>query len=946
MTAEQKNNLRQFKQYITSSLYPSHVLDHMREWISREDVEQIKSEEKRGVTAGAEMFFECLLKLEGSAWFTGFLDGLHASGYTGLEVAIKDWDFSKIDSLEDNRKLLERIAPSLSQNIKPEEIALFLRKDNCLLNVQNEEICKITEQRGNTAGALYLLDCLLRSDKENWPTIFKMALEETNCPVDTIKLWSHEPENGKSSSEAPENEENECGSIEMCFQEDGESMDMSAADGAVSRLPDEPPGMDVEPPVLHLREYQKELAQPTFGGANTIICAPTGSGKTIVALEITERHLKQNSGSKKMVVFLTTKVPVCEQQYQLFKKHFEPSGYNVVGLYGETADATPRGKLIEKSDIVVLTAQILVNCLDDGSIPSLSVFTLLIFDECHNTARRHPYNVMMSRYLDIKLGRCASTLPQVVGLTASVGVGTAKNVTEAISYICHICANLDVTIISTVQKNVAELEHFIYRPKKYFEQVHKRVNDHFKDDISEIMAKVEGMARKIHPIDELSNIKNREHGTQKYEQWIVDVQKRCRTLQLKDRNEESRLCRSLFSLTEVLRKYNDALIINEDARTKDAVAYLEKFFNDIKNAGFDALEQQLTKMFEDKKQKLNKCVQEEAEQNENPKLESLTFILTEEYRINPQTRTLLFVKTRALANALKTWIEETEVLHFLKPDILIGRGKRDQKTGMTLPSQESVLKTFKEKDDINILIATSVADEGIDIASCNLVLLYEYVGNVIKMIQVRGRGRAQGSKCYLITSKVELIEKERINLLHEELMNEAIQKLQEMDQKKFLQMIHEDQQKEKAARDFEQVKPQKQLQQGSRILRCGKCKVFACNIDDIRVIKGSHHVVKDETFPERYETKPHGKPVSYDGFCKKSKLFCKQCMHDWGIIASYATLDNLPVIKIESFVVENSSNKEQRCFRKWRDVDFAMKEFSVVEMSKNNEDHTGADGMI
>lgn len=39
-----------------------------------------------------------------------------------------------------------------------------------------------------------------------------------------------------------------------------------------------------------------------------------------------------------------------------------------------------------------------------------------------------------------------------------------------------------------------------------------------------------------------------------------------------------------------------------------------------------------------------------------------------------------------------------------------------------------------------MLIATSVADEGIDVAECNLVLLYEYTGNVIKMIQVRGMG--------------------------------------------------------------------------------------------------------------------------------------------------------------------------------------------------------------
>lgn len=60
--------------------------------------------------------------------------------------------------------------------------------------------------------------------------------------------------------------------------------------------------------------------------------------------------------------------------------------------------------------------------------------------------------------------------------------------------------------------------------------------------------------------------------------------------------------------------------------------------------------------------------------------------------------------------------------------------------GMTLPAQKCALETFRASGDNNILIATSVADEGIDIAQCNLVILYEYVGNVIKMIQTRGEG--------------------------------------------------------------------------------------------------------------------------------------------------------------------------------------------------------------
>lgn len=47
---------------------------------------------------------------------------------------------------------------------------------------------------------------------------------------------------------------------------------------------------DISAP-LQLRCYQKELAQHAVNGENAIICAPTGSGKTIVAIEIMDRHI-------------------------------------------------------------------------------------------------------------------------------------------------------------------------------------------------------------------------------------------------------------------------------------------------------------------------------------------------------------------------------------------------------------------------------------------------------------------------------------------------------------------------------------------------------------------------------------------------------------------------------------------------------------------------------
>lgn len=55
---------------------------------------------------------------------------------------------------------------------------------------------------------------------------------------------------------------------------------------------------DVSGGNYQLRSYQLELAENALAGKNTIICAPTGSGKTWVALHIIEEHLRQNKNGK------------------------------------------------------------------------------------------------------------------------------------------------------------------------------------------------------------------------------------------------------------------------------------------------------------------------------------------------------------------------------------------------------------------------------------------------------------------------------------------------------------------------------------------------------------------------------------------------------------------------------------------------------------------------
>uniref|UniRef100_A0A8C5TB04 RNA helicase n=1 Tax=Malurus cyaneus samueli TaxID=2593467 RepID=A0A8C5TB04_9PASS len=800
--------------------------------------------------------------------------------------------------------LLKRIEATM---IEIDPIALMPYINTCLIERECDEILQVCK----AAGITKLIECLCRSDKENWPKSLQLALDNAGY-YNASELWNIGKDNGKDlDGEMTDASENYFETM-VTFSEEAECDNLSENLSSSSSV--------YEP--KKARSYQIELAQPAIDGKNTLICAPTGSGKTFVSLLICEHHLQNiPPGQKAKVAFLATKVPVYEQQKNVFRQHFERSGYSVQGICGETVASIAVENVIQDSDIIVLTPQILVNSLEKGILSSLSIFTLMIFDECHNTTGNHPYNVLMTRYLDQKFDSSAHQLPQIVGLTASVGVGNAKTTHETVEHICTLCSYLDVQAISTVRENKQDLQRFSNK------WVKMRAQNHFADIISDLMSETEVLMRKIYSVDTISQINKTDFGTQKYEHWIVYTQKKCRLLQLEDKEKESSICRDLFICTEHLRKFNDALIISEDARIEDALAYLNEFFTNVKNGPYTELEKQLTDKFQEKEPELTALSKDES--NENPKLEELACILDEAYRYNPQTRTILFAKTRALVAALKKWIDANPLLSHIKPDMLMGKGRRDHKTGMTLPMQKGILDAFRKDKDIRLLIATSVADEGIDITECNLVVLYEYFGNVTKMIQVRGRGRARDSKCIIVTSKSEVVENEKQNNYKEEMMNAAIEKLQNWDETTFARKIHDLQMKEKILRDCRKKETKPKAVEGKKNLLCGKCKAYVCCTDDIRIIKESHHTVLGDAFKERYITKPHRKPIQFDGFEKKSKMHCRNtdCQHDWGITVKYKTFDNLPVIKIKSFVLENIETGTQMDIQKWKDINLSLKNF-------------------
>ena len=60
------------------------------------------------------------------------------------------------------------------------------------------------------------------------------------------------------------------------------------------------------------------------------------------------------------------------------------------------------------------------------------------------------------------------------------------------------------------------------------------------------------------------------------------------------------------------------------------------------------------------------------------------------------------------------------------------------KTGTTKNKQKKTLDLFR-KGDYKVIVATTIAEEGIDVKECNLVVRYNYAGNIISQIQAKGK---------------------------------------------------------------------------------------------------------------------------------------------------------------------------------------------------------------
>lgn len=121
--------------------------------------------------------------------------------------------------------------------------------------------------------------------------------------------------------------------------------------------------------------------------------------------------------------------------------------------------------------------------------------------------------------------------------------------------------------------------------------------------------------------------------------------------------------------------------------------------------------------------------------DDNPCLECLKDAIETQLRDNSQSRIIVFVRERNYTQILKNIFSSES--SSIKCDTVVGNTISAEQGGLTQNEMEEVLGRFR-RGEINVLFSTTVAEEGLDIQKCNLVIRYGHVTNETAMVQSRG----------------------------------------------------------------------------------------------------------------------------------------------------------------------------------------------------------------
>ncbi len=462
----------------------------------------------------------------------------------------------------------------------------------------------------------------------------------------------------------------------------------------------------VEDETIESRLYQLKLSSFALSQSSLIVL-PTGAGKTTVALLVTAQRLNKKNGRS---LFLAPTKPLVEQHFSFYK---DAISLDDIQLY--TGNVKPKNREWN-SRVIIATPQVVENDLMEGKI-SLKDIVHLTFDECHRATGNYSYNYIAERYIkDAKD-------PLITGLTASPGSEKEK--------ILEVCENLSIKGVEVLTEDdplLSEYTHDIdveWKKVEIPEEV-KQARDSIKTILEDRMEKLKNIgildtARTDVSMDKLLNARKKA-------QKLID-------------EGESKGYSALSFHAEVM-KLRHAVEVAETQGLDALESYLEKLKREANSSGGSKAAKRLIS-----EQKIQKAIEiTDGHSGEHPKKDIVLSLVID--TISNGGRAIVFTEYRETAANLSEFIGE-----HLDTARFVGQSNKKGDPGMTQKQQKEVLEKFRSGEK-EVLVATSVAEEGIDVPEVDLVVFYEPVPSAVRTIQRRGRtGRKRPGRVVVLVAE-------------------------------------------------------------------------------------------------------------------------------------------------------------------------------------------------
>ena len=460
------------------------------------------------------------------------------------------------------------------------------------------------------------------------------------------------------------------------------------------------------------REYQVELFERAKA-ENIIAVLDTGSGKTLIAVLLLQHVIKEELErralglDKRISFFLVDSVALVFQQAAVLKCNLNQKVEQFCGDMG--CDLWSKDhwmKHFNDNMVIVLTAEVLYQCLHHSFI-KMSQINLLIFDEAHHAKKNHPYARIIKDFYVSDADK--STLPRLFGMTASpvdarVDVTKAAMELEALLH-CRIATSVDASLLQHTKAKAKEELLANYEP----------LLPPFQTDLfTNVYEKIAGIKACQKPLI-FARKASSELGA-----WASDEVFRFSF----GPDEAQRIKANIESRFHKFAQ-RDGLTMDHLNQMKGR---LEESADIIANHNFET--PQLNPNFL------------------SSKVLQLARYLHERYENTTDDKCIVFVNQRLTAKLLSDLFSLPDIgTPHLRVGTLVGtrNGQGSAEVTVSFRSQMLTLRRFRS-GELNCLFATSVAEEGLDIPDCNLIVRFDLYTTVIQYIQSRGRARLANSK--------------------------------------------------------------------------------------------------------------------------------------------------------------------------------------------------------